>query len=200
MMIQGIVSVDKRKCKVFLEEGFAFLLYKSEAERYGIKEGEELSDPVYRKLVEEVLKPRAKEYALYLLGSFGRTSKEMEGKLQKAGYPPEVCGFVMKFLEEYRLLDDRAYASSYVRTYGRKKSKRQLIYELQQKGISSQIVGEALLEEPINEEECVREALCKRLKGRTEISYEEINRLGAWLGRKGYSFDVIKRVFREFCD
>ena len=41
MMIQGIVSVDKRKCKVFLEEGFAFLLYKSEAERYGIKEGEE---------------------------------------------------------------------------------------------------------------------------------------------------------------
>ena len=50
------------------------------------------------------------------------------------------------------------------------------------RGSLPRCVGEALLEEPINEEECVREALCKRLKGRTEISYEERNRFGgvAW--------------------
>ena len=39
MMVTAVIPVDKRKSKVFLEEGFAFVLYRGEVERYRIEEG-----------------------------------------------------------------------------------------------------------------------------------------------------------------
>ena len=43
MTVTAIVPVDKRKCKVFLGEDFAFVLYKSEAARFHIEEENDLS-------------------------------------------------------------------------------------------------------------------------------------------------------------
>ena len=37
MMVTSITPVDKKKSKVFLEEGFAFVLYRGEVERFGIE-------------------------------------------------------------------------------------------------------------------------------------------------------------------
>ena len=39
MIVTAVIPVDKRKCKVFLGEDFAFVLYKSEAARFHIEEG-----------------------------------------------------------------------------------------------------------------------------------------------------------------
>ena len=49
----------------------------------------------------------------------------------------------------------------------------------------------------MDEEESARQALARRLKGKQEASYQEKGRLAAFLGRKGYSFEVINRVLRE---
>ena len=50
MTVTAIVPVDKRKCKVFLGEDFAFVLYKSEAARFHIEEENELSEQTYEKI------------------------------------------------------------------------------------------------------------------------------------------------------
>ena len=47
--------VDKKKCKVFLGEDFAFVLYKSEAARFHIEEENDLSEQTYEKIKEEIL-------------------------------------------------------------------------------------------------------------------------------------------------
>ena len=116
MMVTSIIPVDKRKSKVFLEEGFAFVLYRGEVERFGIEEGKELEADVYQRILNEVLLGRAKERALYLLKSSGKTETWMKKKLQEAGYPEEAVSYAMNFLKEYRFIDDRAYAESYVRS------------------------------------------------------------------------------------
>ena len=104
MMVTEVTSVDKRKCKVLLEEeGFAFVLYRGEQEKFHIEDGKELPKAVYRQIVEEVLMPRARERALYLLQAQGRTKAQMERKLTKDGYPPEVIRRVMDFLESTAL-------------------------------------------------------------------------------------------------
>ena len=75
MRVTAVTPVDKRKCKVFLEEeDFAFPLYRGEAERFHIQEGSELPEAVYLRIVEEILVPRAKERALYLLQAQGRST------------------------------------------------------------------------------------------------------------------------------
>ena len=47
MIVKAVVPVDKRKCKVFLEGDFAFVLYKSEAARFHIEEGNDLPAKTY---------------------------------------------------------------------------------------------------------------------------------------------------------
>ena len=197
MMVTSILPVDKRKSKVFLEEGFAFVLYRGEVERFGIEEGKELEADVYQRILTEVLLGRAKERALYLLKSSGKTEAWMKKKLKEAGYPEEAVDYAMNFLKEYGFINDRAYAESYVRSYGNRKSRRQLVYELSQKGVSQEEISEAFSQNQVDDVENARQLLRKRLKEKTGISYEEKGRLSAFLGRKGYSYDVINRVMRE---
>ena len=101
MMVTAVIPVDKRKSKVFLEEGFAFVLYRGEVERYRIEEGRELEDEVYEEILRDVLRPRSKEYALHLLKDSGKTEKWMKEKLGKAGYPKEAVEYAVNFLKEY---------------------------------------------------------------------------------------------------
>ena len=54
-----------------------------------------------------------------------------------------------------------------------------------------------LEEHPVDEEQSAKSLLLKRLKGRTIESYEEKCRLSAYLGRKGFSFDIIRKVLDE---
>ena len=87
MMVTAVLPVDKRKSKVFLEEGFAFVLYRGEVERYRIEEGRELEDRVYEEILRDVLCPRSKEYALHLLKDAGKTEKWMKEKLGRQDTP-----------------------------------------------------------------------------------------------------------------
>ncbi len=194
MMVTSVTPVNKRKSKVFLEEGFAFVLYRSEIERFHISEGKDLPDEACRQIAEEVLLPRAREKALYLLGSQGRTAAQMERRLLDEGYPTEIVGKVMEFLEEYRLIDDDAYVRNYLSMNSAGKSRRQLICELQQKGVEQGKIKQILEEEPPDEEKSAAKLVERKLKGRRQISYEEKGKLSAYLGRKGYSYDVIRRV------
>ena len=73
MIVKAVVPVDKRKCKVFLEGDFAFVLYKSEAARFHIEEGNDLPAKTYEMIEEEILLKRARDRALYLLQSQGES-------------------------------------------------------------------------------------------------------------------------------
>ena len=77
MIVKAVVPVDKRKCKVFLEGDFAFVLYKSEAARFHIEEGNDLPAKTYEMIEEEILLKRARDRVLYLLQSQAHTQAEM---------------------------------------------------------------------------------------------------------------------------
>lgn len=203
MMVTAITTVDKRKSKVFLEEGFAFVLYRGEVERFDIEAGKDLEEAVYQRILSEVLCPRARERALYLLQASARTEAWMRKKLLDGGYPREAADQALDFLKEYRFIDDRAYAQSYVRSFGEKKSLRQIIYDLKQKGVSGEYIQEACSRYEVDDDESARQLLAKKMKGKKELSFEEKRRLSSCLGRKGYSYETISRVMRELlngCD
>ena len=200
MTVTAIVPVDKRKCKVFLGEDFAFVLYKSEAARFHIEEENDLSEQTYEKIKEEILLKRARDRALYLLQSQGRTKAEMIQKLQKDGYPDDVIREVMSFLEEYHFVDDSSYTENYIHVNKCRKSPRQIVFELQQKGVDKDTISRMLEEAPINEDDTVRVLVKKKTGGQIPADWKERQKLAAFLGRKGFSFDVIQRVLRESTD
>lgn len=200
MIVKAVVPVDKRKCKVFLEGDFAFVLYKSEAARFHIEEGNDLPAKTYEMIEEEILLKRARDRALYLLQSQGHTQAEMIKKLKDDGYSQSVTERVLSFLQEYHFIDDNAYTENYIHVNKGRKSKRQITYELQQKGVDRDQIRQMLEENPVDEEETVRALLKKKTGGRIPEDKKEIQKLAAFLGRKGFSFEVISRVLRDVAD
>ena len=200
MIVKAVVPVDKRKCKVFLEGDFAFVLYKSEAARFHIEEGNDLPAKTYEMIEEEILLKRARDRASYLLQSQGRTQAEMIKKLKDDGYSQSVTERVLSFLQEYHFIDDNAYTENYIHVNKGRKSKRQITYELQQKGVDRDQIRQMLEENPVDEEETVRALLKKKTGGRIPEDKKEIQKLAAFLGRKGFSFEVISRVLRDVAD
>ena len=180
MIVKAVVPVDKRKCKVFLEGDFAFVLYKSEAARFHIEEGNDLPAKTYEMIEEEILLKRARDRALYLLQSQGRTQAEMIKKLKDDGYPQSVTERVLSFLQEYHFIDDNAYTENYIHVNKGRKSKRQITYELQQKGVDRDQIRQMLEENPVDEEETVRALLKKKTGGRIPEDKKEIQKLAAF--------------------
>ncbi len=197
MIVTAVTPVDKRKCKVFLGEDFAFVLYKSEAARFHIEEGSDLSEELYERIKEEILLKRARDRALFLLQSQGRTQAEMIQKLQNDDYPDDVTREVMSFLLEYHFVDDDAYTENYIHVNKSRKSPRQIAYELQQKGVDKSKISQMMEEDPIDEAETVRTLLKKKTGGQIPEDWKERQKLAAFLGRKGFSFEVIQRILRE---
>ena len=74
-------------------------------------------------------------------------------KLQKDGYPDDVIREVMSFLEEYHFVDDSSYTENYIHVNKSRKSPRQIVFELQQKGVDKDTISRMLEEAPINEDD-----------------------------------------------
>ena len=90
MQIMAVTPFDKRRSKVLISEDFAFVLYNGEIRRYHIQEGAELTGERYRQILDEVLRKRARERAIYLLKEKDRTEAELTKKLREGFYPEEV--------------------------------------------------------------------------------------------------------------
>ena len=121
----------------------------------------------------------------------------METKLSGDGYPKEVINRVMEFLKEYRLIDDRVYTENFIRMNQEKKSRRQIAFELQQKGVDRQDISRILEGSAQDDLAAARNLLKKRLRTADLSDLKEKNRLGAYLGRRGFSYAVIRRVMQE---
>lgn len=80
MIVTEIKPVTKQKFQIELDRQPAFVLYKGELSRYHIQKDEELSEEIYRELVEQVLTKRAKLRAMHLLEKMDRTKGELRKK------------------------------------------------------------------------------------------------------------------------
>ena len=200
MLVQEIVALDKRRCKVLTDGDFAFVLYRGEIKKYEIEEGRDLPEAVYREIVDTILMRRARERLLYLLKSSARTEQELRRKLEEGGYPKEAVDGAVAFGKEYRFIDDQAYVAGYVESASLRKSRRQMRYELQQKGIDRELLDQTLTEAQVDEETQIIYLLKKKGYDGRELPIKERQKLMAYLGRKGFSFDIIGKVMGQWDD
>ena len=196
MRIERVESLDKRKCKVFTDEDFAFLLYNGELEKYGVCEGAVLEERTERELLD-LLSRRAHERALNLLKVQDRTEGEMCRRLFQDGYPDSIVKETIGFLQEYHFVDDARYAANYLQVHGKRKSQAELKLYLQRKGISREIIREQLEETEHDSGEAIRVLLEKKHYKAGETAPEEEKKIIAYLMRRGFSWEDIRREMKE---
>lgn len=193
MTVDRIEPLDKRRCKVFLDGDFAFVLYRGELERYQISEGKELPEQMYEQIFREIICRRTRERALHLLKFSSRTEQELRRRLLKAYYPERAVAEAVRFLKEYHYLDDEQYTANYIEIHGKRKSRMELTGDLLKKGIDKSSIIRLLEELEPDEEEQIKRLLEKR-RFSDQAEPAEKRKTIAFLMRRGFSYDKISRV------
>jgi len=197
MIVTEIVPVDKRRSKVILDDDFTLVLYRGELRRYSMEEGSEITREVYEEIIREILCKRARERVLYLLKSSDKTEQELRRKLKEGYYPQEAIEYAIDFLKKHRFINDEDYARRYVEFNSRRKSERQIKFELQRKGLDKETVSDILKEQPVDEAAIVRDYIRKKRLFPEQMDAREKSKVMASLGRKGFSYEAVSRVLGE---
>lgn len=122
----------------------------------------------------------------------------MRKKLKDREYQPEEIEETMAFLEEYHYIDDREYVRKYIRTYSSHKSIRRICAELEQKGVDRELIHAGIQDLPVDEETQIIKWLRKKgYEPGEPLEWAQYRRLTAALGRRGYSFDIIRKATEQ---
>lgn len=157
---------------------------------------------------EEALAPVRKR-ALGLLDQRARSRDELRERLLRAEFAPELVDEVLDSLERSLLIDDRAFATEWVRQRAsrRGKSAKALDMELRDKGVDAAVRAEALAQITEEDEEAQARALAaKKARSVKEVPTDraqydkELRRVVGVLARRGYSSGMSMGVAREALD
>ena len=200
MLVTRIESVTKTKFKVYIEEQFAFVLYKGELSRYKIHEGVSLSQETIDSIKVEVLLKRAKLRALHLLNAMDRTEEQLRIKLRQNLYPEDVIEKAIQYVKAFGYVEDQGYAQRFIRNRQNAKSKKELYIALMQKGVAREEI-EAAMEacyEEADETEAIRRILEKKRFSPEESTDVEKKKIFDYLLRKGFRSDDIRQVIQVY--
>lgn len=198
MTVTKIESVTKNKHKVYLNEQFAFVLYKGELSRYHISEGSELPEEIYQKIRTEVILKRAKLYAMHLLNDMDRTESQLCTKLKQKDYTDDIIKEAVAYVKSFGYINDAEYARRFVEGRKEKKSRREIYALLSQKGLNKEEI-EAALEEAYDQEDsfaAIKEILRKKRFDPETSDDAEKRRILGHLTRKGFRYEDIRQVIQ----
>lgn len=199
MTVTQITDITNKRCRVFVDEEFAFVLYKGELRRYHLREQEEIEQEIYDEIMTQVLPKRAKLRAMNLLKSREYTCRQLQDKLRDGGYPPPVIEEAVEYMKSYHYIDDERYARTYIEYSMEKKSRQKMIMDLQQRGIPRETVISILseLEEQgieSDEIQMMHRLLEKKKYDAKKADNAEKQRVFAYLYRRGFRTDNIRKV------
>ena len=201
MVVTQLEELEKSKVKVYIDDTYAFLLYRKDIEAFGLKADTDISEAVYERILTDTVYRRAKQKALSILKFMDRTEQELRNKLSDAGYTNEIIDRTISYVMEYGYLDNERFASAFVRNRMKVKSRLVIKTELLQKGISKDL-AERILEEEYEKDEmgedaelaAIRKAVAKKTKSIEDLSMDDKRKLMASLYRKGFEIGKIKQV------
>jgi regulatory protein len=201
------------RVRVTLDDGSEALELATEAlERSGLGAGDPLDEAERARLVDADVHLRARDAALELVARRPYSRQELRRRLQRKGFPRAVVDASLTALESHKLVDDGAFAKSFVRDRLRlrPRGKRRLSQELREKGVDAATV-ESSVDEVFAEQEVREDVLAKdaalawlsrqrpevraalALRGRSAERDGATRRLAGFLARRGFAGDAARQ-------
>ena len=199
MTVTQLTALGKGRYKVYIEDRPAFVLYRGELNRLGIREGEGITEGNLREIQEEILPLRAKKRAMNLLQKREYTTAALREKLRDGEYPEACVEEAVAYVESYGYVDDLRYARDFIVYNLDRKSRMRIEQDLMRKGIqkdSVRAVSEEPEEEGTRQDEAsmIRTLLDKKKYDAKNADVQEKQRMYAFLYRKGFHADAINRA------
>ena len=200
-MAGQITSLQQQKnnperVSVFIDGEFAFGVTLDAA--LHLAKGQYLSDAEIAALRDDDEHERAYQSALHFLGARPRSSAEVRRNLRDKGFDDELIAGAIARLLEHGYLNDEEFARYWLdnRSRFRPRSAKAIRYELIQKGVERDAIDAAL--EELDEDAAAWDAAAAKIDRFRNLPQEEFERkLGAFLARRGFSFETARRTVSQ---
>lgn len=174
------------------EDGTKMGLYRQTVEDFGLYSGKELSQEEMERLKTAAGRMSAKMRAVRIVSAASVSRQDLEERLVRKGEDPLQAREAVQWMEDLRLVDDRATAEQVVQScvskgYGLARA-RQALYE---KRIPREYWEEVLEDYP-DQTERIEAFLRSRLD--PDSDEKQIRRAVDALIRRGHSYSAVKRV------
>jgi len=164
---------------------------------FGLYKGKELTNAEAQKLKKSEDFSRALNYAYRLLSFRPRSEKEIIDKLTSK-YPEITVKKIVQKLKTDNYLNDYDFAKIWIEQRQTSRGKKLLISELYKKGIAKNIIEELIETIDDNESYNNAKALIRKKNKYKDISKTEAyKKVGLYLARRGFSYDIIKKVITD---
>jgi regulatory protein len=180
---------------VMFDDNTSLSIARETVHRAGLKVSQSIDDGTLDKLLYEADGGKCYDAALRYLEFRARSESELKRHLLSKHYSTAAVGRALERLKKSKLLDDRSFAEAWVneRITFKPKSRLMIQRELMQKGVSSEDIAGATDE--VDDVSSAYQAGMKKAKLLRSASHLEFSkRLSAYLGRRGYSGEVVRSV------
>ncbi|MBH76919.1 MAG: RecX family transcriptional regulator [Dehalococcoidia bacterium] len=180
-------------------DGETLSLHTEALELANLREGAQLDHDWRGHLEREDQRYAAHAAALRLLSHRRRSEKELSQRLRLRGIPADVIEEEIQRLRNAGLIDDQAFAQTWVEERMPGRSQRLLRYELVGRGVQTKLADEAV---SAVDDRTAALALARRRAPRlTGLAFEQFSRrLAGFLQRRGFSYDLVAEAVRTVWD
>lgn len=192
---------DPERLNLFVDGQFLMGINALIALQMRLKVGQELTPQQVEQLRQEEALQQAIARAMNYLSFRPRSREEVRRYLQRKETPPDLINPVLERLDQLELINDQAFAEFWIESRARfnPKGAQAIKNELRQKGVTREVVDEMVDDE--QDEERARQAARKKaqsLVGQSGMDFKTFRlRLGAFLQRRGFSYEIATRTVRE---
>ncbi|EFH87622.1 regulatory protein RecX [Ktedonobacter sp. SOSP1-85] len=189
------------RINIFVDEHFLLGANAMLVLQMSLHVGQEITPAQVEQIQQEEALQQSVDRALNYLSFRPRSRQEVRNYLRRKGTTPEHIQVVLERLDRMDLVNDRSFASFWLenREQFSPKGAQALKNELRQKGIQREVIDELVDEE--NDEGRAQRAAEKKARSllrQPSIDYATFyRRLGSFLQRRGFSFEITKRIVKR---
>ncbi|GHO85463.1 regulatory protein RecX [Dictyobacter formicarum] len=169
--------------------------------KMGLRLDQELTPVQVQQLEQEEALQKAVDRAMNYLSFRPRSREEVRRYLRQKQTPAELIDAVIERLNQLDLINDETFASFWIesRERFRPKGAQAIKNELKMKGVKREVIDEVVTDE--QDEELALRAGRKKAQSllrQADIDYNAFRtKLGPFLQRRGFSYEVTKRVVQQ---
>ena len=199
-IVTKIEELDKKRSKIYINQEFAFVLYKGEIVQYKLKTEEAIEDSIYETIRKEILPKRAKKRCLNLLQKKSYTEYKLREKLIEGLYTQDIIDEAIDYVKSFHYVNDYDYACQYIFYHKETESRRKIEEKLSLKGIDREILSQAFQDSYEEEEQQeielqqAKKLLEKKNYNAETMDWKEKQKVYAFLARKGISPAIIQKA------
>ncbi len=191
---------NQKRVNVFLDGEYSFSL---DIDNFGIlrlRVNQELTEQEKNEIIKKGELQKSFDKTLNFAMRRPRSKKEVKDYFKRKEIDSSIQQIIIDKLERLELLDDSKFAKWWVmqRLEFKHKSKKDITFELRQKGIDSQTIKNILDDSEIDELKIAKELVAKKIyrwqKYEDKIRRQKITQ---YLAGKGFNWDIINSVVTD---